>query len=138
MELLNKSQKASLTATLSSLEEAIHSIQEVFERSNKDYLFVEYDDDLSPDKKEGIVKELALMQRIADKIKQKFGLEAERVGIRRRILSEISAIWEYLHDSKARRLRRYGEVPYYLESELDPEIDNLIRSIEKIRKIVET
>ncbi len=134
---LNNSQKSSLSAALSCLEDAIRSIQDVFDSEQGSHLFYQYTNPLPMDKKEEVARELDLMLDIAEKVKEKFHLEVEEIDVRRRILSEISTTWEYLHDSKARRLRRYGEIPSNLESKLDPYLEGLIESIERVRSIVE-
>jgi hypothetical protein len=135
MGLLNRSQRSSLAVTLSSLEEAVHSIYEVLD-NDVEHLFFEYTNGMCSVKATEIARELERMLEVAREMKHKFQIEAEQVDARKRILGEISTIWECLLDSRAERLRRYGKVCPELRSELDPDIDRLVRSAEQIRKLV--
>lgn len=137
--MFNRSQKSSLSVTLFEADRAIRAILDVLEangESNQSGLS-RFRNELSDELIAGILKELREMLSIIDILAEKIGIEPEYVDIRKRIQSEISLMWEDLHDSKSTKLRRYGEVDPVVEEEFDPYIDNLIERIESIRGILE-
>jgi len=70
-------------------------------------------------------------------IRLDLGLRKQQVGLRNLVNARLSRIWVTLHESKAQSLRGYGAVPEELKAYLDPRMDELLKLVHHLRKIVE-
>lgn len=82
---------------------------------------------LEPQQRERL-EEMSGLARIAIRaLAERFGLKHQTTDLAKETIGRLAEMWAALEDSRARKLRRYGDVDPRLADLLDPQIEELIR-----------
>lgn len=82
-----------------------------------------------------VLNEIKRVRGILCEIKANLRLKSHRATASGIFISRCAKIWETLCDLKSDRLRKYGEPSRNLAEYLDPKIDEMIKSVNKILDI---
>jgi hypothetical protein len=129
---LRENHRRSLTSTLIIVEQLLIEIEDLMTSRYKTCCFeIKNDVDTEIKNQNLIVIEDARKQICI--LAEKYGTEMHIQSLQRIIDVKKTKIWEILCDSKARKLKGFGEFPKKLVKEYDNDIDKLILTANKIK-----
>ena len=97
-------------------------------------ILYEYSGEIPQATKEQMRTMLAEILDKLESIRLELGLRKQVIELDKLIESRLSRIWVTLHESKARGLRGYGEVPDDLKKYLDPRLDGILALAAHLRE----
>lgn len=131
--MLNEYQRRRVSITLSSLEEDLHDIEERLKSGDYTGILYEMKNDMSLQIRDFLIDNIAIIREKISNLAERFSLRGEIRMLSREIYGEMSVLWVSLEETKARRLRGYGEVAKGLADLLDPALDEIIALLDEIR-----
>ncbi len=134
--MLNEYQRRSLKVTLSIVEKSLRDIEKILNVNDHSGVLYTFRNNIPPTAKE---KVLLLMSKAYGRIRnvaEKFNLEKESKYANREAFAKLPHCWEMLEDTKAKKLKGYGDIPVGLVSVLDPELDLIIEFITEVEGIL--
>ncbi|OGF53229.1 MAG: hypothetical protein A2Z21_09685 [Candidatus Fraserbacteria bacterium RBG_16_55_9] len=133
--LLNRQQKDWLSIVLRSTEDAMALARRLVRARDHGRLHTLINDLTADEMKE--LRELSQqVGRIVAQLDERFYFQREPKRVSRLLQGELSTLWVALENSRSRKLRRFGEVDPRLESALDPYLEQLIRLVLAMERIV--
>jgi hypothetical protein len=128
---LKDNHKRSLTATLTIIEELLIEVKDLMLSQHKTCC-LEIKEDVDPAIKVQNVKAVEEALDIICKLVEKYNISTYTQSLKRIIDAKKAKMWEVLCDSKARKLKGFGEFPSHLIREFDNDIDELMSITNKI------
>jgi hypothetical protein len=135
-KLLNEHQHRALSTRLGLLDRQLYDAERLIRGELGSGPMFETWSDLSAEEKEILLPLLAEAREVLRKLRDRFALCAERRDVRRWLLGHFSVLWSILQDSHAEKLKGFGEVAFDLAPQLDPEIDQLIQIVSRVRSLI--
>jgi hypothetical protein len=124
-ELLNPYQKNSLRVSLLMLEDNLRQAQEWLDGREESGILYYRDLKISEETKQWAGLRIQAALELIEKLSSEFELNKEFQSAASILQGNLTVSWANLMDTKAGKLRRYGEVHPELSSMLDPDIQNL-------------
>ncbi|MBN1866693.1 hypothetical protein JW916_05330 [Candidatus Sumerlaeota bacterium] len=91
--------------------------------------------DLSDDRKEVILAEIAAIRAVVVRLRDELALEPKTERISTLIWSQCAWFWESLVELESKHLRRYGELAPGFAAFFDPQVAELIERMDEISRI---
>jgi hypothetical protein len=123
--LLNQYQKNSLRVTLQMFEESLRHVLEWLDGREENSVMYNRKLDLPKENKEQARREIEAALGLIENLSRKFDLHKESSDAASMLQGELTVSWANLHDTRAKKLARFGKVHPELESILDHDIHNL-------------
>jgi len=121
-----------ISVTLTMLDEALGEIEEwAHGRARRSILYQERNR-LTRKQREGIRAEVQHLRALLRELSDHFGLEPTVEDAAQAIRASCAALWQYLVETEAKHLRRYGDLPPGLGEYLDPKVEELIEGMQRI------
>ena len=136
--MLNKSQIRSLSITLRIVENIFEEIKLILNKCDDINILYERKCDIPEDVKEEVLRKIFFAKDRIRIIAGKFNLEKESIEASREASGKLPYCWEILEESKAKKLKRYGDVATGIEESLDPDLNIIITLILDIEHILRT
>jgi len=134
--LLNTSQRASVSTTLSTLEEMLCEIERNLNCGGCKGVLYEVRDDVPVPIRGDVLKRISLIREKIKIIAEQFDLEKRSKVVSRDTMGKLVYGWEILEGAKARYLRGYGAVAEGLAEALDPQLKEIIALVDEMRDLV--
>ncbi|NPV71436.1 MAG: hypothetical protein HPY55_12455 [Firmicutes bacterium] len=131
-ELMNESQRRSLSVILALLDEALFDFEAWADGRERRGIMYSETNDLSPAQREKVRRHVIALREEVDVLRSDLNLQMRTQSVRASIFARASSLWEGLVDSEPRRLRRYGEVNPEMEEYLAPRVKALVSRLEEI------
>ncbi len=130
---LSRNHKARISVSMQVLEDTIYEVEGIIIRdANIRKVMTETIDDLSSLERALILRCIEEIKNLINQVAQKLGLDKQREEMRSRLVGVMTIQWVNLEEIRSKRLRGYGEVPDELRDFLDPQVDKMIRLVDKI------
>lgn len=136
MALLNEHQHRGLSTRFALLDRELYDAEQLVRGSLGRGPMFETCSDLTAEEKEKLLRLLAQAREVVRTLRDRFTLATERRDVRRWLLGHFAILWNILQDSHAEKLKGFGEVSRSLEPLLDPEIDQLIEIVNRVRSLI--
>jgi hypothetical protein len=130
--LLQENHRRSLTSTLMIVEQLLIEIEDLMTSQNKTCCF-ELKNDVDSEKINQNLKVIEDARKQICSLAEKYGTDMHTQSLQRIIDVKKTKIWEILCDSKAKKLKGFGEFPQKLIKEYDNDIDELMSTADKIK-----
>jgi len=130
--ILGENHRRSLTSSLTIVELSLNEMEDSLINKPKTCC-IELVNDV---KEENIIHDLAVISEAREQIcnlATKYSINRRRQSLQRLMDSKKTEIWEVLCDTKAKRMRGFGEFPKEFVDEYDNDIDSLLNITEKIK-----
>lgn len=135
-ELLNENQRRALSTRLAMLDRFFYDIEELLSRDclrGEMFLVI---NDLTEGQKQEVLSLIEEGRRAICLSRDRFNLTIKREYVHRLLAGHLSIFWTILEDSRASKLKGFGEVSPDLAANLDPTIENLIRIVNLLKSLV--
>jgi hypothetical protein len=126
-ELMNQAQRTSVFVALRTFEQYLRQVDRWLNDFETDGILYRYKMDLSPEKRVLMRQKIASGLALVEELAQTLQLEPEVIDLVGAVRGQMSESWANLIDSRAAKLRRYGEVDPGLSQPLDPALDRLVQ-----------
>lgn len=137
MKSLNTSQQNSLYASLYGLEVSLHKIEKWLDEGEEQGILYLRTLRLTPEVKKDIHLKIKQAYKTIEAIMGEYGLRRREEGLAEYIISMMSVSWANLEDSKARNMKKYGEIDETMGKKLDEDLEPLIHIVRFIFNIVD-
>lgn len=134
--LLNEHQHRALSTRLALLDHQLYDAEQLVRGELGRGPMFETSSDLTAEERRTLLELLAGARDIIQKLRDRFGLVPQRQDVRHWLLGHFSILWNILQDSHAQKLKGFGEVSRDLAPGLDPEIDQLIEIVSRVRTLI--
>lgn len=136
--VLGNNHKRGISTTLGLLDEALCEFESWANgRETRSALYREKND-LSPERREKILGEVAQMRDMLRELRDTLGLDGTVRSATKEIWGRCLGLWDHLAELETRYLRRYGEPPPGLAEYLDPKAVRLLELLQGISSLVKT
>jgi hypothetical protein len=134
--MLNEYQRRSLKVTLSIVEKSLRDIEKILNENDHKGVLYTFSNNIPPTAKEKVLLLISKVYRTIKNVAEKFNLGKESKYANREAFAKLPHCWEMLEDTKAKKLKRYGDVPAGLDNVLNPELDIIIKFITEMEYIL--
>jgi len=128
---LSENHRRSLSSTLLIVEQLLIETEDLMTRQYKTCCFEVKNDVDGGEIKQNLDLIKDARQQIC-KLAKKYGTDVHTQSLQRLIDAKKAKMWETLCDSKARKLKGFGEFPQKIIKEYDNDIDELMVTVNKI------
>ena len=135
-EFLNEHQHRALSTRLALLDRQLYDAERLVRGELGNGPMFETWSDLTAEEKETLLPLLAEARLVVSRLRDRFGLSAQRYDVRHWLLGHFSILWNILQDSHAEKLKGFGEVSCDLAPQHDPELDQLIQIVSRVRSLI--
>jgi len=136
--MLNDYQRRGLSITLRIVEENLEHIERILKNDGYSGVLYETRNDITKDIRKEISNRIPPAIAEIEKIADKFHLEKQIGWASNAAYSKLPYCWEILENTRARRLKRYGDISRGLGEELDPHLDTIIKILSEMERILLT
>jgi len=134
--MLNDYQRRGLSITLRIVEESVEYIEQILKNDGYSGVLYEMRYDIPGEIRNEISNRIPLAKAEIEKIADKFHLD-KRIGwASNAAYGKLPYCWEILENSRAKRLKRYGDISSGLGKELDPHLDAIIKILLEMERIL--
>jgi hypothetical protein len=126
-ELMNQAQRTSVFVALRTFEQYLRQVDRWLQGLEADGILYKYRMDLPPERRVLMQQKIAAGLALVEELAQTLQLEPEVIDLTGSVRGQMSESWANLIDSRAVKLRRYGEVDPGLAQPLDPTLNRLIQ-----------
>jgi hypothetical protein len=126
-ELMNQAQRTSVFVALRTFEQYLRQLDRWLQGLEADGILYKYKMDLPPERRALMQQMIATGLDLVEELAQTLQLEPEIIDLVGSVRGQMSESWANLIDSRAAKLRRYGEVDPGLSQPLDPALDRLVQ-----------
>ena len=123
-----------LAARLLILEEDCREIERYLD--GFEGIYYAYIGTLSEPDKRATRATLKEILRHISKLQRELGLRRQQIELHKLLNARLSHIWVTLHEGKSQYLRAYGTISDELRTFLDPRVEELLRLLSRLRKIL--
>jgi hypothetical protein len=134
--LLNEHQHRALSTRLAIIDRELFDAERLIRGGVGSGAMFETSNDLTAEERDQLLRLLMAGRERVRILRDRFGLAAERQNVRSWLLGHFSILWSILHDSRAEKLKGFGEVSQDLAPQLDPDINQLIEIVSEVRSII--
>ncbi len=134
--LLNEHQHRALSSRLALLDRQLSEAERLVTSELARGPMFAMSSDLTAREKQDLQRLLAQAREIVAKLRDRFALEVQTQDVRHWLLGHFSVLWNILHDSRAEKLKGFGDVAGDLSTQLDPEIEQLIEIVSEVKSLV--
>jgi uncharacterized protein YaaW (UPF0174 family) len=134
--MLNEYQQRALMVTLMSIEKELFEIEQMLKMEDYNGILYDTRNDITDGK--AMLSIISLAREEILKVAEQFSLQKADKKVNQQISAKLSYCWEILEDSRAKKLKRYGEVHEGVEKILDPRIDALIDLLGEMERKLRT
>ncbi len=127
-ELLNVHQQRALSVRLAMLERYLYDVSTLLSGEAPSGEMFAIRDDLTGEQKKAVLALVAQAREHIRILRDRFKLEMQQEDLRRRLMGHFSIFWSILEDSRARKLRGFGDVSPDLAAQLDGKLRGSSRS----------
>lgn len=135
-ELLNEHQHRALSTRLGLLDRQLYDAEQFVRGELGSGPMFETRSDLTVEEKKTLLELLSKAREVVRKLRDRFALTAQRQDVRHWLLGHFSILWNILQDSRAEKLKGFGEVSRDLAPQLDPEVDQLVEIVSRVRALI--
>ena len=135
-ELMNRAQRTSVFVTLRTFEQYLRQLDRWLQGLEADGILYKYKMDLLPERRALMQQKIAAGLALVEELARALQLEPEIIDLVGSLRGQMSESWASLIDSRAARLRRYGEVDPGLAQPLDPVLDRLVQIAADLSQLV--
>ena len=136
--LLNEHQHRALSTRLSSIERELYKAERLVKGDLAQGELFETTSDITQAESEQLLKIIHAAREIISELGIQFALTTKKQEVRSWLLGHFSIVWTILEDCHANKLEGFGEVSPGLSETLDPKIDQLIETVNLIKKQITT
>ncbi|NWF98750.1 MAG: hypothetical protein HXY52_07440 [Nitrospirae bacterium] len=136
--MLNEPQRRGLSSTFRILEEMLLEIETMINSDGFEGNLMVIENDVSSQAREKILMIIELVREKLNSLSKQLALEIKQTKMSSQILADLSYCWEILEGSKAKKLKRYGDVATGIKESLDPDLNIIITLILDIEHILRT
>jgi hypothetical protein len=126
-ELMNQAQRTSVFVALRTFEQYLRQLDRWLQGLEADGILYKYKMDLLPQKRALMQQKITAGLALVEELAQALQLEPEIIDLVGSVRGQMSESWANLIDSRAARLRRYGEVDPGLAQPLDHVLDRMVQ-----------
>jgi len=134
--MLNEYQRRSLKVTLSIVEKSLRDIEKILNKNNYRSVLYTFSNNIPPAVRKKVSLLISKVYRTIRNLTEKFNLQKEFKYANREAFAKLPQCREMLEDTKAEKLKRYGDVPAGLDNILNPELDLIIKFISEMEYIL--
>ena len=134
---MNENAKRGISVTFGMLDELLCQFEQFANGRELHSVLYHERNRLSTAQRKDVLEAVRRMRSIIMKVKETLRLEDKVEDVASFILGHSSIIWDDLLDTKSQRLKRYGSIPQTLKNYLDPNIDLVIKEINRLCNIFE-
>ena len=124
--------RRSLSVTADAIERGLREMEEALNRSNSGRLTRKVRPTYSEKERQGLLDVIAEMRKANQEMVEQLGLEVSEFREEQLINARASHLWTILVDSKARKLKNFGEVPKDHAVEIDRHVEKLLEILKQI------
>lgn len=132
---LTEPQINSLRIVLLILEKRLDEIGELCGISEKQGVLYMIKNSLNAQEAKQVKDKIAEIKRVIARLAKQLNLEKQKSDIKNIIAGSLSLSWEDLCSVDSKGMKNYGRVDESVKTELDPVINQLIRSVNKIKDL---
>ena len=129
--ILQENHRRSLTSTLLIVEQLLVEIEDMINRPHKTCCY-EIKNDIEKDSAIHNLEIIAEARKVICNLTEKYNTTKTGQSLQRIIAVKKTRIWEILCDSRAKKLKEFGDFPKELIKEFDKDIDELMNITNKI------
>ena len=133
--LLNNDQRRALSTRLAALDRQLSETEILLVRGMPDGAMFRIENDLSSERAQAILALFAEARACIERLRDRFELNVQKEDLRQRLAGHFGILWTILENSRAARLKGFGEVSDELVHALDSEIEALIEIVDRIRSL---
>jgi hypothetical protein len=133
--LLNEHQHRALSTRLRILDQELHDAEKLAKGKLARGELFDTKSDLTVDETEELLGLIANAREHVRKLRNRFDLLVQSQDARRWLLGHFSALWAMMADSHAAGFKGFGDVSPELAPALDPEVDELIDILNKVKTL---
>jgi hypothetical protein len=134
--MLNEYQRRSLKVPLSIVEKSLRDIEKILNENDHSGVLYTFSNNIPVTAKEKVSLLISKAYGKIRNVAERFNLEKEFKNANREAFAKLPHCWEMLEDTKAKKLKRYGDVAEGLEEVLDPQIKAIIDLITEMENIL--
>lgn len=134
--MLNDYQRRGLTVTLRIVEESLEHIERILKNDGYSGILYETQYDITKEICNEISNRIPPAIAEIEKIADKFHLEKQIGWASNAAYSKLPYCWEIIENARAKRLKRYGDISRGLGEELDPHLDEIIKILLEMERIL--
>jgi hypothetical protein len=127
---LNAHQRRCLEVTFRMLEEALDHFGMLLEATPVQGVLYVLNHPYTPEEQATLRQRIEDVRGVLRGCQERWNLQVERKTLDTVIRSRMSVLWADLEDCRSSKLRRYGDVPLALMSEIDATVGQLIRLVD--------
>lgn len=124
---MNQAQRTSVFVALRTFEQYLRQLDRWLHGLEADGILYKYKMELPLERRALMQQKIATGLDLVENLAQTLQLEPEVVDLVGAVRGQMSESWANLIDSRAAKLRRYGEVDPGLSQPLDPVLDRLVQ-----------
>jgi hypothetical protein len=125
--LMNQAQRTSVFVALRTFEQYLRQLDRWLHGLEADGILYQYKMDLPLERRVLMQQKIATGLALVENLAQTLQFEPEVIDLVGAVRGQMSESWANLIDSRAAKLRRYGEVHPGLSQPLDPVLDRLVQ-----------
>jgi hypothetical protein len=125
--LMNQAQRTSVFVALRTFEQYLRQLDRWLHGLEAGGILYKYKMDLPLERRALMQQKIAAGLALVEDLAQTLQLEPEVIDLVGAVRGQMSESWANLIDSRAAKLRRYGEVDPGLSQPLDPALDRLVQ-----------
>jgi hypothetical protein len=126
MTALNEHQRRNLSVTLVIIEESLAELEKIVASPDYHGILLDRKNNIRSSVKDYLLNHSQLIRARIRVIAERFGLDRVHRETGREINAKLSYCWEILQDTRADKLKRYGEIEENIKEVLDPDLDTII------------
>jgi len=134
--LLNDDQRRALSTRLALLDRQLTETEALIVGGRFEGAMFKIENRLSPNRTQQILALLQMARAHVARLRDRFELSVQREDLARHLAGHFGILWTILENSRAAKLKGFGDVPDQLSQTLDPEIDALVEIVQQIRSLI--
>ena len=133
---LTESQINHLRAVLLTVERRLDEISELCEINEKQGILYLIKNSLNEQKAKQVQDKITDIKKVIEQLTKQLNLKKEKRYTKRIIVSYLSVSWADLCSIESKEMKAYGDVDESVKMELDPLINQLIKSVDEIVDLI--
>ena len=133
---MTKSHLTHLAVTVRRHEEALLELERALRAGRREGIMTVYEHDIPSSLAPGIFIEVERLREEIRGVKQHYGLAAENVSDRRRLVAKLSLLSVDLEGANSRSMAGYGDLDEKERKPLDNHVDRMIDTVNRLRGII--
>lgn len=134
-DILNENQRRALSTRLAMLDRFFYDVEQLLNAGSPRGEMFELINDLTDEQRERVISLVNQGRAEIRASRDQFNLEIKHEYLHRIMAGHLSIFWTILEDSRAAKLKGFGDVSPALATELDPKIESLVRIVSSLKSV---